>query len=156
MTIWRLTTYLTIKIYSLGLILLNVDIKTIDLMSIEPKLLLTEVILSRSLQSLGKIYLDWHPQPGNSIEFKGKNYVILERHHHYQYKIGGYCLQKISLHVQESFQQDEKTLVRGRWVVGDASCRFNARSEIIRCAVNPPGPCHNCRYYETSGEIVDS
>ena len=124
-------------------------------MPIEPKSLLTEVILSHSLQSLGKIYLDWHPQPGNSIEFKEKTYVILERHHHYQYQIGGYCLQKISLHVQESYHQDEKTLVQGRWVMGDASCRFNAHSEIIRCAVNPPGPCRNCRYYEAGKSIAN-
>jgi hypothetical protein len=33
--------------------------------------------------------------------------------------------------------------------MGDASCRFNARSELLRCAINPSGPCQDCRFYET-------
>ncbi|GAB4235592.1 MAG: DUF6464 family protein [Stanieria sp.] len=114
----------------------------------EPDSLLTEVILTHPRKSLGKINLDWTPQPGNYLELKGKTYAVLERHHHYHYKIGGYSLQKISLHVQESRKPTEKTLIEGRWVVGDANCRFNARSEILRCAVNPNGPCQGCRYYE--------
>ena len=109
---------------------------------------LTEIILTHPRQSLGKIKLDWMPQPGNYLELKGKTYTILERHHHYQYRIGGYYLQKIALHVQESCKPNERTLIDGRWVIGDANCRLNARSEILRCAVNPQGPCHNCYYYE--------
>jgi hypothetical protein len=34
------------------------------------------------------------------------------------------------------------------YLVGDISCKFNARSGYIRCAVNPDGPCQECRYYE--------
>jgi hypothetical protein len=34
------------------------------------------------------------------------------------------------------------------YLIGDISCRFNARSAYIRCAVNPCGPCQECRYYE--------
>jgi len=34
------------------------------------------------------------------------------------------------------------------YMIGDLSCRFNARSSYIRCAVNPYGPCHNCSSYE--------
>ncbi|NHC33745.1 DUF6464 family protein [Scytonema millei] len=34
------------------------------------------------------------------------------------------------------------------YLVGDISCRYNARSGYIRCAVNPEGPCEGCRYYE--------
>jgi hypothetical protein len=114
----------------------------------EPDSLPTEVILTHPRKSLGKIHLDWMPQPGNYLELAGKTYAVLERHHHYQYKIGGYCLQKIALHVQESRRPSEKSLIEGRWVIGNASCRFNARSEIFRCAVNPEGPCQGCRYYE--------
>ncbi|MGF1479077.1 MAG: DUF6464 family protein [Cyanophyceae cyanobacterium] len=33
--------------------------------------------------------------------------------------------------------------------VGDTSCRFNARSPYLRCAVNPDGPCEECIHYET-------
>lgn len=34
------------------------------------------------------------------------------------------------------------------YLIGDISCRFNARSGYIRCAVNPSGPCQGCRHYE--------
>lgn len=114
----------------------------------EPDSLSTEVILTHPRQSLGKVYLDWVPQPGNYLELKGKTYAVLERHQHYQYKVGGYCLNKISIHVQAAQKPTEKSLVEGRWVLGDANCRFNARSEIFRCAVNPEGPCESCRHYE--------
>jgi hypothetical protein len=34
------------------------------------------------------------------------------------------------------------------YVIGDTSCAFNARSPHLRCAVNPSGPCTDCRFYE--------
>lgn len=34
------------------------------------------------------------------------------------------------------------------YLIGDISCRFNARCGYLRCAVNPTGPCEGCRYYE--------
>jgi hypothetical protein len=34
------------------------------------------------------------------------------------------------------------------YVIGDSSCAFNARSPHLRCAVNPTGPCTDCRFYE--------
>lgn len=34
------------------------------------------------------------------------------------------------------------------YLVGDISCKFNARSGYVRCAVNPSGPCQDCRHYE--------
>lgn len=33
-------------------------------------------------------------------------------------------------------------------VIGDITCQLNARSPYIRCAVNPTGPCEECRFYE--------
>jgi hypothetical protein len=33
-------------------------------------------------------------------------------------------------------------------VIGDITCRLNARSPYIRCAANPSGPCQGCREYE--------
>jgi len=42
----------------------------------------------------------------------------------------------------------EKTWTDGRWVIGNANCLYNARSEWVRCAVNPEGSCHDCRVYE--------
>ena len=114
----------------------------------EPDSLPTEVILTHPRQSLGEVILDWMPQPGNYLDVKGKTYAVLERHHQYQYKVGGYCLRKMSLYVQSAQRPTEKSLVDGRWVIGDTHCRFNAKSEILRCAVNPGGPCEGCRFYE--------
>ena len=39
------------------------------------------------------------------------------------------------------------------YVIGMVSCIYNARSPHIRCAVNPSGSCHGCRYYESSLEV---
>lgn len=33
--------------------------------------------------------------------------------------------------------------------IGDLSCRYNADSPYLRCAVNPSGPCKDCPYYES-------
>ncbi len=35
------------------------------------------------------------------------------------------------------------------YIIGDLTCKFNARSPIIRCAVNPNGPCKDCSHYES-------
>ncbi|MGA7933992.1 MAG: DUF6464 family protein [Kovacikia sp.] len=35
------------------------------------------------------------------------------------------------------------------YLFGDITCRFNARSPYLRCAVNPSGPCKECPYYES-------
>ncbi|BAU64054.1 hypothetical protein STA3757_14230 [Stanieria sp. NIES-3757] len=32
--------------------------------------------------------------------------------------------------------------------LGDLSCRYNAHSPYIRCAVNPDGPCQDCIHYQ--------
>ncbi|MGF1481353.1 MAG: DUF6464 family protein [Cyanophyceae cyanobacterium] len=112
--------------------------------------LLTEVMLAHPRQSLGKFQLDWMPQPGHYLDIYDQTYLVLERHHHYQYRAGQYCLHKISLHVQSATRPSEKSLLNGRWVVGEATCRFNAHSEMLRCAVNPEGPCQGCRFYEAS------
>lgn len=108
----------------------------------------TEIILTHPLENLGEVYLDWMPQPGNYVDVAGKSYAVLERHHHYRYKISGYRLHKISIYVQSAKPPQERTQIDGRWIIGDANCRFNARSELLRCAVNPEGPCSECRSFE--------
>lgn len=110
--------------------------------------LFTEVILTHPRRSLGNVQLDWMPQPGAYLDLEGKTYAVLERHHRYQLRAGRYRLHKISLYVQKAQRPAENSLINGHWVMGNASCRFNARSELIRCAVNPEGPCSNCRHYE--------
>lgn len=37
-------------------------------------------------------------------------------------------------------------------VIGDISCEHNARSPYLRCAVNPMGPCDDCRDYAVRPE----
>jgi hypothetical protein len=34
------------------------------------------------------------------------------------------------------------------YIIGDFTCRFNARSNQIRCAINPFGPCQDCSHYQ--------
>ena len=108
----------------------------------------TEVILTNPRQSLGKVRLDWHPQPGTYLDLEGKTYAVLERRHRYKLKSGRYRLDKIALYVQSANRPIEQSLIDGRWVLGNAECRFNARSELLRCAVNPEGPCDCCRFFE--------
>lgn len=107
-----------------------------------------EIILSHSRRSLGKIQLACNPEPGSHLEIEGKTYTVLERRHCYQFRSGKYRLQTISLYVQSASHPLERTLVNGRWVLGDATCRYNAASALVRCAVNPDGPCADCRFYE--------
>lgn len=107
----------------------------------------TEVILTRSSQVLAKIRLDWTPQPGNYLDLDGNTYAVLERRHRYQLQYGRYQLQKIALYVQLSDRPTEQSLIDGQWTIGDATCQYNAHSPLIRCAVQPTGPCAGCRYY---------
>ncbi len=108
----------------------------------------TEIVLTHPQRSLGNVHLDWIPQPGAYLDLAGKTYTVLERRHRYQLKAGRYQLQKIALYVQLAQRPIEQSLVNGHWVLGDATCRLNARSEILRCAVNPMGPCDRCRFFE--------
>ncbi len=41
------------------------------------------------------------------------------------------------------------------YVIGLVSCKYNARSPHIRCAVNPSGSCQGCRHYESSMELTN-
>ncbi|MDP5337157.1 MAG: DUF6464 family protein [Nodularia sp. (in: cyanobacteria)] len=45
-------------------------------------------------------------------------------------------------------QSDRYYLEGVGYLIGDISCKFNARSGYMRCAVNPSGPCQDCRHYE--------
>ncbi|MGK7930586.1 MAG: DUF6464 family protein [Microcystaceae cyanobacterium] len=114
----------------------------------ESDALLTEIIQTYPRQWLTNLYLDWIADAGHYLEIEGQTYTVLESHHHYQYKMGGYRLQKITLQVQATQCPSEKSLYQGRWIIGDSRCQFNAHSEILRCAVNPEGPCQDCRFFE--------
>lgn len=108
----------------------------------------TEIILSHPQVSLGEVHLDWHPQPGAYVEISAQSYRVLERKHRYHLRDGRYQLHKIALYVQQSHIPKERSLWARRWIIGDLSCRYNARSEVLRCAVNPDGPCEDCAHYQ--------
>lgn len=51
------------------------------------------------------------------------------------------------LHTQ--LQIADRTYIEGLgYPIGNITCEYNARSNYIRCAVNPEGPCQDCRYYK--------
>lgn len=117
---------------------------------------LTEIILSPSGSTLGYQQLDGNLQPGMYLEFEGQTYLVLERKHRYHLKSGRYELRQIALHVQESQVPGERSLLNGHWVIGDVTCLYNAHSEVIRCAVNPAGPCDRCKHYQFRASPCDS
>jgi Family of unknown function (DUF6464) len=114
----------------------------------------TEVILQASLQSIATVQLDWSPQPGAYLDLDGSTYAVLERRHRYQLHSGKYRLQNIALYVQARDRPTEQSFIDGRWVIGSVSCEYNARSELLRCSVNPLGPCADCRDYQPRREEI--
>jgi hypothetical protein len=118
----------------------------------EPTDLPTELHLLHPQQNLGQVHLDWVPQPGSFLAHEGETYTVLERRHRYQLSFGRYQLHKVALYVQTAELPADRALHNGRWLIGDISCKFNAHSEILRCAVNPTGPCAGCRVYEQKDE----
>ncbi|BAD79161.1 hypothetical protein syc0971_c [Synechococcus elongatus PCC 6301] len=108
----------------------------------------TDVFLAKNQQHLGSLQLDWLPQPASHVEVADRSYAVLERRHRYQYRAGAYRLSQISLYVQAAPRPNERSFWQGRWVIGDSSCLYNAHSKLLRCAVQPEGPCAGCRSYE--------
>lgn len=108
----------------------------------------TELILSHPRRSLGQVPLTSMPQPGAQLTHDGQVYTVLERRHRYHFTANRYHLHKIDLYLQPASEVHEKSWLGDRWVIGDVTCQFNARSEIVRCAVNPEGPCDRCIHYQ--------
>jgi Family of unknown function (DUF6464) len=108
----------------------------------------TQVILTPCRSSLGYHDFDWEPQPGAYLEIDEKAYLVLERRHRYRLQSGRYQLHQVALYVQPSPGPIEQSLVNGRWVIGDATCFYNAHSEVLRCAIHPSGPCDRCLHYQ--------
>ncbi|MEG3858270.1 DUF6464 family protein [Microcoleus sp. herbarium12] len=51
--------------------------------------------------------------------------------------------------LRTQLETGDRTYVEGLgYPIGDITCEYNARSNYIRCAVNPSGPCLDCRYYQ--------
>jgi hypothetical protein len=108
----------------------------------------TEIIQNYPVKVLECLVLPWEPQPGTFLHLKGQTYTVLERRHRYHLASGQYQLCKIVILVQEANVNSEMSLVGNGWIIGDAGCAYNAHSPVIRCAVNPSGPCQGCVSYE--------
>ncbi|MEM6518311.1 MAG: DUF6464 family protein [Cyanobacteria bacterium P01_C01_bin.70] len=107
----------------------------------------TELILNHPRRSLGRLQLNLMPQPGSHIVYDEQVYTVLERRHRYQFIANRYQLHKIVVYVQPAVSLSDKSWLGDRWIIGDVACQYNAQSEIIRCAVNPCGPCDGCHHY---------
>ncbi|MFK8185344.1 MAG: DUF6464 family protein [Phormidesmis sp.] len=114
------------------------------------KALPTDIVLSDSKAVLGHRKMDRSLYPGTYVDIDGHTYQILVRRHQYQLKLGRYYLHKAIVHVKETSVPDERTLLNGAWVIGDITCAYNARSEMVRCAINPSGPCRDCIHFQPS------
>ena len=49
-----------------------------------------------------------------------------------------------------SSRNSDRYLRATKYFIGDTTCRNNAHSPYIRCAINPSGPCEGCSHYEKS------
>jgi hypothetical protein len=110
-----------------------------------------ELRLAGSQQLLEYLELDDIPQPGRWLELDDRSFLVLQRHHRYQLRAGRYELSTIALQVKPQRRPADARFWQGRWVIGDPSCRFNARTPLLRCAVLPEGPCERCAHYSANG-----
>ncbi|WP_299487581.1 DUF6464 family protein [Acaryochloris sp. IP29b_bin.137] len=108
----------------------------------EPHHILAEIHLCHPPQSLGYVYLEDNPQPGAQLEVEGQQYTLLERHHRYQLHANRYQLHHIALYVQLDAGMRNTT-----GSIGDVNCQYNAHSALLRCAINPGGPCQDCAFF---------
>ena len=108
-------------------------------MLVEMRHSVTQVLLDR-------FELGDPPMPGQWFFHQQTSYLVMQRRHRYQLLSGHYELSSIVLLVKQQKQPADARLVGHGWVIGDANCRFNALSPLLRCAVLPEGPCDRCVY----------
>lgn len=103
------------------------------------------------LDSLEVAELAEVPQPGRWLEAAGRSFLVLQRRHRYQLRNGRYELASVALQVKAQRRPADARWWHNQWVIGDPSCRFNARSPLLRCAVLPDGPCERCSHFAAAG-----
>ena len=113
--------------------------------------MLVELRQSGSERLLDRIELDDSPQPGRWFVHDARSYLVLQRRHRYALRSGRYQLASVVLLVKQQQQPADAQRYRHGWVIGDPSCRFNALSPLLRCAVLPDGPCQQCLHHEPRG-----
>ena len=110
--------------------------------------MLVELRQSGSERLLDRIELEDSPHPGRWFEHRSHSYLVIQRRHRYALQSGRYQLRSVVLLVKEQKQPADARPHRHGWVIGDPSCRFNALSPLLRCAVLPDGPCDRCSHHE--------
>ncbi|MDX2270492.1 MAG: DUF6464 family protein [Cyanobacteriota bacterium] len=93
---------------------------------------------------LAELVLTEHPHPGGVLQVDQQPYLVLEKRHSYWLRNGRYCLVAIRVLVRSIPEREGSDAD----LIGDPSCRYNARSQLLRCAVNPDGPCQGCHHYQ--------
>lgn len=93
------------------------------------------------------------PHPGRWFAASGQSFLVLQRSHRYQYRGGRYQLVAVALQVKSEVRPADARRWQNQWVIGDPSCRFNARSPLLRCAVLPDGPCERCAHRQTRSPL---
>jgi hypothetical protein len=108
---------------------------------------LRQIDSDRLLQTLEVAELTEVPQPGRWLTLEQRSFLVLQRRHRYRLRNGRYELATIALQVRPQQRPTDARRWRGGWVIGDPSCRFNARTPLLRCAVLPEGPCERCAHF---------
>lgn len=88
------------------------------------------------------------PQPGLWMDWGSGPFLVLQRRHRYRLRQGRYQLSAVALEVKQQAKPQDAQWWRGQWVIGNPSCRFNAHSPLLRCAVLPNGPCSSCSHFQ--------
>ncbi|WP_442948274.1 DUF6464 family protein [Nostoc sp.] len=96
-----------------------------------------EILRSRS-EFFGQ-YLNALPRIGGSMEFRWqRESPPSETERHIASLEFGYF----------AIPSDTGAITRSADTIGDRTCKYNALSRMLRCAVNPCGPCEGCTHYE--------
>lgn len=110
-------------------------------MLVEMRHSVTQVLLDR-------FELTDPPMPGQWFFHQQTSYLVMQRKHRYKLHSGHYELASIVLLLKPQKQPADAQFVGHGWVIGDADCRFNALTPLLRCAVLPDGPCDRCVHRE--------
>lgn len=112
------------------------------------KAMLVEIRHVRSEHLINRVDLDDPPEPGRWLILDEESFLVMQRRHRYALRNGCYVKTTVTLLVKPQKRPVDASPWRHGWVIGDPTCRFNALSPLLRCAVWPEGPCDTCSHRE--------